>query len=264
MKPVNRKIKFFAAILFIVIVIFLNNKNYPEPFKNKFSHFFYYPEFFVSKITFSVKNFLQPIYNMRNAYNDKTSLIDENNKLRKEVSDLKEVDNENKILRNILNLPITKEHSLIDGTIIGKDPYNFSDYLMVNRGSKSGVRKDMEVIDQNGFSIGIVADVSENTAGILLITDNRSAISAIDQNTRVQGLIKNDRNIGLYFDMVLQDAAINENDLIVTLPTPGNTAVQPIAKVATVEKFPNKTFQKIILSPLVDMKKIEKVFILLD
>jgi len=264
MKPVKRKIKFFIAVIFIAVIIFLNNRSYLEPFKNKFSYFFYYPEIFISRITFSLKDSLQFIFDIRKAYNDKISLTNENNKLRKEISDLKEVDNENKMLRNILNLPIAKEHSFVDGTVIGKDPYNFSDYLLINRGSSSGVRKDMGVVDQNGFYIGRIIDVSENTAGILLVTDNRSAVSAFDQNTRVQGLVKNDQNIGLYFDMVLEDAGINVDDMIVSLPVGSSGAVQPIAKVTSVEKYPNKTFQKITLTPLADIKSIEKVFILLD
>ncbi|MBU4338490.1 rod shape-determining protein MreC [Patescibacteria group bacterium] len=264
MRPVKRKIKFFVAIIFIAAIIFLNNKNYLEPFKNKFSYFFYYPEIIISKITFSARDSLRLIFEIRKAYDDKIFLIDENNKLRKQISDLKEADNENKILRNILNLPLAKEHSFIDGTVIGKDPYNFSDYLLINRGSEAGIGKEMAVVDQSGFYIGRIINVLSNTAGVLLVTDNRSAISAIDQNTRVRGLVKNDRNIGLYFDMVLQDAEVRVDDIIVSLPIGASAAVQPIAKVISIEKYPNKTFQKIKLSPLADMKKIEKVFILLD
>lgn len=264
MRPVKRKIKFFAAIFFIVIIVFLNNKNYLEPFKNKLSYFFYYPEIIVSKITFFVKDSLRLIFEIRKAYDDKILLIDENNKLRKQISDLNEVDNENKILRNILNLPLVKEHSFIDAMVIGKDPYNFSDYLLINLGSEAGIGKDMAVIDQNGFYVGRIIDVSANTAGVLLITDKRSVVGAIDQNTRVQGLVKNDQNIGLYFDMVLQDAEVHADDIVVSLPVGGSVAVFPMAKVTSIEKYPNKTFQKIVLSPLADMRKIEKVFILLN
>lgn len=264
MKPVNRKIKFFAAIFFVAAIIFLNNKNYLELLKSKLSHFFYYPEVIASKIAFSAKDYLRLIFEIRKAYGDKIILIDENNKLLKRISDLKEADNENKMLRNILNLPLAKEHSFIDGAVIGKDPYNFSDYLLINRGSEAGIGKDMAVIDQNGFYIGKIMDVSANTAGVLLITDNRSVVSAIDQNTRVKGLVKNDQNTGLYFDMVLPDAEVRADDIIVSTLIGNSAAAQPIAKVIAVDKYPNKTFQKIKLSPLVDMKKVEKVFVLLN
>jgi rod shape-determining protein MreC len=263
MKPSNRKIKFIAAFFFIAVIIFLNNRNYLEFFKTRFSYLFYYPELIVSKISFSVKDSLRFIFEIRSAYDDKIILIDENNKLLKQISDLKEIENENKSLRSILNLPLAKEHPLLDGTIIGKDPYNFSDYLLINRGSDMGVEKDMAVVDQSGFYIGKIVNVSENTSGILLVTDNRSATAAIDQNTRVQGLIKNDRNIGLYFDMVLQDAEVNNGDILVSQSSVMNDNVYPVARVVSVEKYPNKTFQKIILSPLAEIKKLEKVFIIL-
>lgn len=264
MKPANRKIKFIAAIIFIAVIIFLNNKNYLDSFKNKLSYFFYYPEAIVSKAAFYAKDSLRFVFEIRKAYDDKNVLSEENNKLMKRISDLKEAENENKTLRSILNLPLAKEHSFVDGTVIGRDPYNFSAYLLINRGSESGVKKEMAVIDQNGFYIGKITDVSANTAGVLLVTDNRSAVNAIDQNTRVQGLLKNDRTIGLYFDMVLQDAEVSADDIIVSSPTGESAAVYPIAKVVSVEKYPNKTFQKISLAALADMKKIEKVFIILD
>lgn len=264
MKPARHKIKFIAAIFFILAIIFLSNRNYLEPFKNKFSYFFYYPENIVSKIAFSMKNSFRFIFEIRKTYNDNIILNDENNKLRKQISDLKEVDNENKTLRSILNLPVAKQHTLIDGTVIGKDAYNFSDYLLIDKGSGVGVANNMAVVDQNGIYIGNIVDVAENTAGVLLITDNRSSIGAIDQNTRVQGLVKNDRNIGLYFDMVLENSNVEIGDIIVSSPIAENVDSNPIARVVSVEKYPNKTFQKITLSPLADMKKIEKVFILLN
>lgn len=264
MKPVKRKIKFFFAIVFIALMIFLNNRNYLEPLKNKFSYFFYYPEIAVSKITFLINDSWKMILELRELHNDKIFLVDENNMLRKRIIDLGEIDNENKILRNILNLPLIKEYSILDASIIGKDPYNFMDFLLIDRGSEMGVRKDMVVVDQSGFYIGKIIDVAAKTSGVLLVTDSRSAISAIDQKTRVQGLVKNDRTMGLYFDMVLQDSDIAIDDIIISLPHTGGIAAQPIAKVVQIEKFPNKTFQKIKLSPLADMKKIEKVFILLN
>lgn len=264
MKPTRRKIKFFIAIIFIVAIFFLNDKNYLRSFKNAFSHFFYYPEAIVSKIAFSIKDSLRWVSEIRKAHNDKIILTNENSKLLKQVSALKETENENKILRNILNLPLAKNHSLIDASVIGKGPYDFTDYLLISRGSESGIRKEMMVFDQNGLYIGKIIDVLSNTAGVLLFTDNRSVISAIDQNTRVQGLVKNDRSIGLFFDMVIQNAEVNIGDIIVSLPTNESVDAYPIAKIVSIDKYPNKTFQKIILSPLSDMKKIEKVFVLLN
>lgn len=264
MKPVNQKIKFIAAIIFIAAVIFIDSLNYLEPFKNKFSYFFYYPELIVSKITFSIKDSLRFVSGIRSAYDDKIILINENNKLIKQISDLKEAEIENKALRKILNLPLAKEHAFVDGIVIGKGPYSYTDYLLVNRGSEDGVKEGMIAVDENGFYAGKVIDVLQNTAGVLLITDSRSAVNAIDQNSRVQGLVKNDRTIGLYFDMVLQNSEINADDLIISAPASESAASYPIAKVVSAEEYPNKTFQKITLFPLADMKKIEKIFILLD
>lgn len=263
MKIARIKIKLFIAILFIATIIFLNsgNNNY---FKKYFSSFFYYPQLFISKASFSFQNFIQLFYEIKDFRNEKKYLTEENNKLRKQISDLIEIKNENIYLRNALGLPLVKEHKIIDATVIGKDPYNFLDYLLINRGIGAGIEKDMAVADSNGFFIGKIGDVWENGAGIFLVTDSKSAISAIDQNTRVQGLIKSDRNSGLYLDLVSQDAEIMTGDTIITFAAGGDAAALPVAKVISVEKYPNKPFQKIKLFPMADLKKIEKVLIILD
>lgn len=264
MKSNQRKLKFIAAAFFIILLVILNSNNYLESFKNKFSHFFYYPEVIASKAVFFTKDRFKFIFDARKAYSDKMELIDEKNSLLKQVSDLKEADNENKILRGILNLPLAKGHSLIDGNVIGKGFYNFSDYLLIARGSNDGVKEGMVAVDKNGFYIGKVAEVLADTAGIMLITDSRSAVGVIDQETRVQGLAKNDRNIGFYLDMVPQDSNIKEGDLIISSPVGASGDSFPLAKVIFVEKYPNKAFQKIKLSALADLRNIEKVFILLN
>lgn len=264
MKLAKRQIKFFVAIMFVAAIIFLNSRNYLGPLGKSFSFLSRYPESAVSKISFSAGNILQFVFEIRKLHEDKISLIEENNRLRKKISDLSEADNENKALRSALNLPLAKEHSLVDGAVIGKDPYSFSNYLLINRGSEANIAADMDVIDASGFYIGKISEAYYYSAKVRLITDSQSVISAVDQNTRVRGLVKNDRNIGLYFDMVSQDDKIAVDDIIITLPAPGSVAVQPIAKVISVEKYPNKPFQKINLLPLGDMKKIEKVFVLMN
>lgn len=264
MKPAKRQIKFFVAIMFVAAIIFLNSRSYLGPLEKSFSFLLYYPESAVSKISFSARNILQFIFEIRRLHEDKISLTEENNMLRKKISDLSEADNENKALRSALNLPFAKEHSLADGAVIGKDPYSFSNYLLINRGSEANIAADMDVVDANGFYIGKIREAYYYSAKVRLITDSQSVISAVDQNTRVRGLVKSDRNIGLYFDMVSQDDKIAVDDIITTLPSGGSASVQPIAKVISVEKYPNKPFQKINLFPLGDMKKIEKVFVLID
>lgn len=264
MKHLKRHISFFAAIVFMAAIIFLNSKGYLEFFKKKFYSFFYYPESVISKISFLTMDNFSFLFGLKSHYNDKILLTEENNRLRKEISDLKELDNENRLLRSALGLPFSKEHSIADANVIGKDPYNFFNYLIINRGTEAKIAADMDVVDASGFYIGKIIEPEVNKAKVVLINDNNSVIGAIDQNTRVKGLVKNDRDVGLYFDMVSQEDKVAVDDIITTLPVGSGVSVYPIAKITLVEKYPNKTFQKIRLAPMADMKKIEKVFILLD
>jgi len=144
--------------------------------------------------------------------------------------------------------------------VVGRDPYGFSKVLSINRGSADGVRAGMAVIDSSGFFVGKISEVNSNISKITSAADPLSSIGAIDQETRVQGLVKSELNTGLIFDMVAQDNKVETGDTIIVPPAEESVYPYAIAKVVSVEKFPNKTFQNIKISLLADVKNIEKVF----
>lgn len=221
-----------------------------------------YSQAYAAKAAFFLNNAVSYIGKIKNLSNENARLSDENNNLKAEISGFKEVKHENEMLRSVLNLPIAREHSLIDASIVGKDPYFFSNVIIVDRGSDFGVGEGMDVVDSNGFFVGKVAEASASISKIRTIFDNSSSISAIDQETRTQGIIKYDLSDGLILDMVSQTENVAVNDTTIAFLS-GNSLALPIAKVVSVEKFPNKPFQKIKLFPLSDFKKMEKVWIVI-
>lgn len=254
---------FIAAIILIIVVIFLNNSGYLNSTKSLVYRILNYPISKISKIGFGANGVLGFISEIKNLRQERNFLFEENNLLRKEVADLKELKYENELLRTTLGLSFYKEQALSEAVIIGRDSYSFLNYLIINQGAESGIKDGMNVVDNNGFFVGTIYETDRSSAKVRTILDISTNISGIDQESRVKGIIKGDLNEGLIFDMVSQDAAINAGDTIIAAPTAENNKMQPAAKIISVEKYPNKPFLKIKLSPLANIKNVEKIFVII-
>ena len=109
----------------------------------------------------------------------------ENEELKKRLADteteLREARmarDENQRLKGLLELKEQSEYKLVTARVIARDPSEWFDSVMINRGSSSGVEKNMPVVTHEGI-VGRVIGVSPVTAQVLLITDERSAAGAI-------------------------------------------------------------------------------------
>jgi len=264
MRPRHYSIKIFiTAIIIVIVVIFLNAAGRFDPIKQLSSALFSYPEQETAKLAFGANGIFGFYKDFRNVRSERDALFEENNRLKKEIADLKEVQYENNLLKTTLGLNFYKEQTLVGAAVVGRDPYSFSNFLIINSGEDSGVFKGMNVVDNNGYFVGIVYETNKTGAKVQTIIDINTNISGIDQESRVKGIIKGDLNEGLIFNMVSQDEKINVGDMIITAPQENNFRSQPAAKVVSTEKYPSKPFQKIKLSPLANVKNIEKVFVII-
>jgi rod shape-determining protein MreC len=69
--------------------------------------------------------------------------------------------------------------------VIGNSTQQRNNYFMLDKGYRSGIKKDMGVITPNGV-VGIIIDVSENYS---------SGISVLHKDTRISGRIKKNNQL---------------------------------------------------------------------
>lgn len=120
----------------------------------------------------------------------------ENERLKREVSDLKVrlairdgQSNENERLRRILGLKGSIPYRQITGEVIGRDAKTpLSGSLIVNRGSRHGIRNEMPVISVDGV-VGMTVVTTPFTSQVQLITDPSASIGAMLQKNRVAGIL---------------------------------------------------------------------------
>ena len=123
-------------------------------------------------------------------FQDKQNLIDKNQELQDAIDTLTEqnnilIQNQSELsrLQELYNLD--EEYSSypkVAARIISKDPGNWYDTFMINRGSNDGIRVDNNVISGKGL-VGIVTEVGSNWATVRSIIDDSSYVSVMTVGT---------------------------------------------------------------------------------
>ena len=127
---------------------------------------------------------------LNRAFKDKRDLVDANKELQNTVDTLTEqnnilIQNQSELTRLQELYKLDEEYSdypKIAARIISKDPGNWYDTFMINKGSKDGIRVDNNVIAGKGL-VGIVTEVGSNWATVRSIIDDSSNVSAMTVGT---------------------------------------------------------------------------------
>ena len=139
----------------------------------------------------------------------------ENAILRRQKIESKDRDHELDRLRKLLEMkqrvPIKTEAS----EVIGLSPSSYYLTLIIDKGSEDGMRKGMVVLGQDGI-LGRIISVSPRTSKILLITDQRSAVSVTVQRTGARSILEGMGTTRCKLTMETPDAQIKTGDRIYT------------------------------------------------
>ena len=121
----------------------------------------------------------------------------------------------------------------------------------------------MPVLAPQGL-LGQTVDVTEHSARVRLITDQRSGVSAIIQATRAEGIVNGSIEGDLSMDFVSRETTVNVGDIVLTS---GMGGVYPkgllVGDVQDVEVNENDLYQRISVRPAASITGIEEVIVLL-
>jgi len=211
-------------------------------------------------------------FGMWNRYVEWKSLTADNALLRLEAERLRvealrarESEQENARLRRLLTLRERLPLSTLGGEIIGREAGGWVRSLTVNRGHSSGVVQQMPVIVPQGL-VGRVVQVRSRASVVQLLTDPTSAVGAMAQRTRTQGLVEGDAGGALRFKFMARDGAgVAPGDLVITSGL-GNLFPKglPIGRVARIEDKGSALFHFAVLAPVVDFARVEEVLLLTE
>lgn len=198
---------------------------------------------------------------------------EENKKLKEKLNALilrqqnyEEILLENQRLKDILGYKRSAGYDFISAGIIGQTPSVEFDGLIIDKGRKQGVIRDMPVIAYQGYALGVVGRVTEidmNTARILLASDMTCEISAMIRRSREQGVVIGSDKPGLKMKYLLPEADAREGDVIITS---GLGGIFPkgicLGRIKQVIKREYALYKEALIIPEINIKKLEEVLII--
>ena len=158
----------------------------------------------------------------------------------------------------------------VAANVIGKDSGNWFNTFIIDKGSKDGIEKDMNVIDGSGL-VGIVTDVAPNYAKVKSIIDDTSSVSGMDlatsDNCIIRGnlqMMNENQEIELS-DLKDTDDQVQAGDQIVTSYI-SDKYLQGIliGYIKDVSVDSNNLTKSGTITPVVDFEHIQEVLVILD
>lgn len=219
---------------------------------------------------------------MGNWFNDKADLFKSVRKLKAENKKLKNKNDELVAENSLLNqnkyelnrlrklYSLDKDYSAykkVGAQVIGKDTGNWFNVFTINKGSKDGIKKNMNVISDGGL-VGIISDVGLNYAKVRAIIDDESSVSVSFSNSTDTGIVNGD--LKLMEDGVMKiekiniNAKVSEGDMVATSQisdkfVPGIL----VGYVNKIKKDSNKLTKSGTIIPVVDFQHINEVLVIM-
>ena len=237
----------------------------PNPVRDTFSAV-------VSPVQFAIHRLARPLFRVARKLNKAASLESENEALRQEnialrsqIVLLQEAQIENETLRRELNFKSAVPNMrLLCAEVIGYDPSNLLQYLMVDRGTGDGIGRGMPVLVAEGL-VGRISEASASSSKVMLITDPSSSVTALIQRSRATGIAQGYPGHQLLMRYIPQGDTVLPGDVVLTSGLGGNFPKRlVIGQVASAEHRDVGMFQEARVVPAANLRDLEVVMVLLS
>ncbi len=182
--------------------------------------------------------------------------------LQAQVAQLQEAQADVKSLSDLLNFERARpELEYQPANVIGRDPSPYLSYLLLDRGSDDGIRKDMPVVAGSGL-VGQVVEVTSVACKVLPIVDASASVNARLLQSREEGVVVGQLAGGLQLQYLPQKVNVALGETVVTSGLGGHYPADiVVGTVNAVQKQDYEVLQKADLTPAVDFNRLEIVLI---
>jgi rod shape-determining protein MreC len=199
---------------------------------------------------------------LQNASRDNEDLRRQNDALKMQVNQLQSKAAEAD--RLALLLDFRKSHQnvpMLGSRVIATSAGTASATVMLDRGAKDGIKKNMGVITPEGV-VGKVVEVYEDTTEVLLLTDKDSGVGAMLGDSRIQSPVGGTGEPLLAMKYVPNDDAVTVGERVVTS---GMDKIfprdLPIGTITDIKS--GAPFKTIRVRPSANLSRLEEVIVLL-
>jgi len=253
------KNKFLILFLGILVILVLGF------FQSGIKNFFYLKSQSVQKElwkrgdTFS--DFLEGIFQGKGFKEENEELKKRNQELLTENVSLYQLEEENKILREALNVELGKEFHLVLADLLSKDVS--MDFILINKGAKDNLSVGMPVVNERKVVLGKIVEVSDRFSRVILISNKETSFLAKTKDLEVTAIVRGKGNSKLFLEEVPQEKEIKRGDIVITSALGGDfPAGLLIGEIGNIEQSDVETFQKAEVHPFLKIEELENVFVI--
>lgn len=224
-----------------------------------------------SPIQAAMRQVTRPVADWVNNFTDAGALSDENTRLRQEnerlTNELARAREDAIQQQSSKDLDAVRKQFpndvFVTASVVSRDSVSVRSIIAIDRGKSDGVREGQIVVSEGRSLVGTITKVFDSYAWVTLITDPKSAVSAIVQESRAEGVVAGNYDASLNMEFVGQGAAVKQGDFVMTSGVGGGyPAAIVIGRVATVQKTDQDLFQKVRVDHLASLSSIEHVLVL--
>lgn len=176
---------------------------------------------------------------------------------------------ENARLKEQLGFAESVQQKTIPANIISRGADNLHSTIIIDKGSKDGIKKNMSVLSVQGGNVGIVGKVTSvgyMTSEIMPIYSIKCTISARVQNTRDIGLVTGNGSEDISLSMkYIKKKVIGDlhfGDVIVTSGENGNYLKDiPLGTISKITVLDYDSSLDIEVTPIVNFSRLEYVIV---
>jgi rod shape-determining protein MreC len=200
---------------------------------------------------------------LRNVRKQNRELQDEVARLQMEQARLKRDADQARRLQALLDFKEKFVAKTVAAQVIGTSGTEQSRVILIDKGSRDGIKTDMAVITPDGI-VGKIKDVFPLSSQVLLISDHDSGAGVILESSRLQGILKGSAQGDLQIADVMSDEKVEAGEHVIT--SGGDRIFPKGLSVGTVTSSSpdrdNDPFLSIRIKPAADLRRLEEVMII--
>jgi rod shape-determining protein MreC len=169
------------------------------------------------------------------------------------------INDENARLRNLLDFGKMIPYTSIPAQVIGRDPSNWANSLIIDKGTLSGIKTNMAVISTRGL-VGRIVEAGKSSSKALLITDPNIKVGVLIRRNRQGGILIGRPGGRCKIIYISLDSDVRPGDKVMTA---GFGSVFPkgilIGEIEKVGREEGRLYKYAILKPSQDLSRLEEV-----
>jgi rod shape-determining protein MreC len=206
------------------------------------------------------------------ARSENEELRAENEQLQQQYIQAESALQQNVVLKRLLDYregpTFPGDYDGVAAEVIARPASAFEQEIVVSAGTNDGVDVNAAVVTADGF-VGTVTKVTEDAARVRLLTDESSAVSAVDVRTGASGVVVHGQSgDSLVLDRVSKKEVVQVGDEITTAGWRSGRLASiypkgiPIGRVSYVGQLNTDLWQQVLVVSDVDFASLDAVLVL--